>query len=291
MPAPIDGGDSSTLHANGLNHHVIQWGPQDAPQTVLLLHGFLDLAFSFAALASQLAAHGLRVIAPDLRGHGHSDWIPPGGYYYFPDYVRDLHALIPQLSTQKLHVVGHSMGGAVATLFAALHQAQVRTLTLAEGFGPAHEQPQDAPGRMQRWLSDVDHIQKLGAPKALRDLSHAVDTLHARHPTVSRAFLETLAPEATRETEQGLIWGFDPLHRTRSPVGLDAPRFAEFARAIAQPTLLIQAEHGMRWGDEAERFTWFTQGQSAQIQGAGHMMHWTHANALSALLLDHFKQS
>lgn len=291
LRAVHDAGRTFTLRANGLNHHVLEWGPLDSERVVLLLHGFLDLAFSFTPLAAQLAAHGFRVIAPDLRGHGQTDWIGVGGYYYFPDYVLDLHELIPQLTTRPLHVVGHSMGGGVAALYSALHQASVLTLTLAEGFGPAPEQPQQAPARMQRWLSDVDATRKREKPSTLRNLSHAVDNLCARHPKVPRAFLEELAPQATRDSEDGLIWSFDPLHRTRSPVGLDAARFAEFARTIQQPTLLIQAEQGLRWGDETERFTWFPHSQHKLIQDAGHMMHWTHPSQLAELLLEHFTRS
>lgn len=282
----LDSQRSRRLRANGLTHQVHEWGPEQGP-CVLLLHGFLDLALSFAELASLLGAQGYRVIAPDLRGHGQTDWVPTGGYYYFPDYVLDLHELVPQLTTQSLHVVGHSMGGGVATLYAALHPNTLQTLALIEGFGPGAEQPHEALPRLQRWLTDVDAVRTRPASK-LRNLQHAVGALTTRHAKVPRAFLEALAPHTVRETADGLTWAFDPLHRTRSPVGLDAARFAEVARSIDKPTLLVQGGEGLRWGDEATRFSWFQHGHHELVHDAGHMMHWTHARELSDLLLAHF---
>ena len=75
--------------ANGLRHHVVEWGEPDAP-TVLLAHGFLDLAWSFRDVAQRLAERGFRCVAWDWRGHGESEHIGAGGYYHFADYVLDL---------------------------------------------------------------------------------------------------------------------------------------------------------------------------------------------------------
>src|ERR1700733_9021372 len=107
--------------ATGLTYHVLEWdGPSagggvNAPTdlTFVLVHGFADLAQAcWSAVAERLAVHG-HVIAPDLRGHGDSDWISGGGYYHFMDYVADLDDVIAQLARRRVVLVGHPMGGSI----------------------------------------------------------------------------------------------------------------------------------------------------------------------------------
>ena len=72
--------------ATGLTYNVLEWEGPAAPGdlTFALIHGFADIGAMWSDVAERLAPHG-HVIAPDLRGHGDSDWIGPGGYYYFMD--------------------------------------------------------------------------------------------------------------------------------------------------------------------------------------------------------------
>src|SRR5258706_3132064 len=74
------------VHANGLEHHVLEWNMGGAP-TIVCCHGFLDLGWSFVWLAEELAAAGFRVVAFDWRGHGESEHVGRGGYYHFADYI------------------------------------------------------------------------------------------------------------------------------------------------------------------------------------------------------------
>src|SRR4051812_44019901 len=125
-----------TIEANNLRHHVLEWNPgATSAASVVILHGFLDLAWSFERLALPLAEH-YHVIVPDFRGHGDSEQVGRGGYYYFPDYTADLAHLLPQLTRKTLYLVGHSMGGIVASYFAGAFPARVARLALLEGIGP-----------------------------------------------------------------------------------------------------------------------------------------------------------
>jgi alpha-beta hydrolase superfamily lysophospholipase len=78
-----------TVKVDGLDIFYREAGPKDAP-TILLLHGFLDHAGSWARVAERLSGH---VVALDLRGHGRSAWVGPGASYHFPEYVADVDAL------------------------------------------------------------------------------------------------------------------------------------------------------------------------------------------------------
>ena len=108
------------VRANGLRHHTLSWN-DDAEVTVVLCHGFLDHAWSFHHVAQSLAEAGLRAVAFSWRGHGETEHVGAGGYYHFPDYVLDLHELMPMLASGDVHLVGHSMGGTAASLYAATH--------------------------------------------------------------------------------------------------------------------------------------------------------------------------
>src|SRR5512132_2504317 len=131
--------------ATGLTYHVLEWdGPGEL--TFVLVHGFADLGYMWTAVAERLAPHG-HVIAPDLRGHGDSDWIGPGGYYHFMDYVADLDDVIRQLARPRVVLVGHSMGGSVASYYAGTRPERVAALALLEGLGPPDMAGSDGPTR------------------------------------------------------------------------------------------------------------------------------------------------
>ena len=69
--------------STGLNYHVLEWAPTDpgCDHTVVLLHGFFDFAWGFEALVNGGLVGRYHLVAPDLRGHGDSDRIGPGGYF------------------------------------------------------------------------------------------------------------------------------------------------------------------------------------------------------------------
>ena len=76
------------------------------------------------------------VIAPDLRGHGDSQWIT-GGTYATADYVYDIAQLIHQLDLAPLRIVAHSMGGSISLRYTGLYPEKVSSLVAIEGLGPS----------------------------------------------------------------------------------------------------------------------------------------------------------
>src|SRR5690348_15261143 len=93
--------------ATGLGCHVLEWG-RDQPaldHTVVLLHGFLDLAWTWVPTVEAGLAGRFHVLAPDVRGHGDSDWVGGGGYYHFIDYLADLDDLVRTLGRRRLSLV------------------------------------------------------------------------------------------------------------------------------------------------------------------------------------------
>lgn len=278
------------VEANGIVHHVVEWGEPDARDVVLLCHGFLDLAWGFMSLAPRLAEAGFRAIALDFRGHGESGRVARSGYYYFPDYLLDLHELIPQLTSEPYHLLGHSMGGTVSAWLASTQPAQLRTLMLLEGLGPNEEDPARAPVRLKNWLERAP-AARAAAPAKLHDLDAAYERLLARHGQVDRAFLRALAEKATcaHPSGDGLTWRFDRLHQTFSPAAFHRAGFLRGLAQIAAPTLVLQGERGFRSHDDDERIAQIPKVRRELVAGAGHMLHWSHTDEVTRLVLDHMR--
>lgn len=254
--------------------------------TTLLIHGFSDSADSWGPVAGALAAAGHRAVAPDLRGFGGSDRVGAGGYYHFPDYIGDLDGLLEQLPPGRLALVGHSMGGTVATLLAGARPGRFERVALLEGLGPPDSDHAHTPDRFSRWLDD------LRRPRAERPMTpaEALDRLCLQHPALPRPLLAGQLPHLTRELAPGqLVWHFDPLHRTTAPVPFLAANYAAFASRIRCPVLLVDGgPEGFHPPDEAARVAAFPDARVATIEGGGHMMHWSRPEALARALVGFF---
>ena len=274
--------------ANGLEHRVLAWETNvERPLgTVLLLHGFLDAAGTWDRVAPRLAAAGHRVLAPDMRGFGDGDRAPRGSYYHFADYVADLAELVSSLAVgAPLFIVGHSMGGTIATLYAGAFPENTSRLAVLEGLGPPDHPFAAAPARMRTWIESVRALRSRAEPEPF-EIGHALRRLVLNHPGVPREILEHRLPHLVRSVGDRVVWRNDPLHRTTAPTPFYAGQLAEFQKRVACPVLFVSGgPTGFHPPDEAERLAAFANVTTTTLGDAGHMMHWTQPEALSDLLL------
>jgi pimeloyl-ACP methyl ester carboxylesterase len=294
---------SLRVPGNGLEHHVLEWLPVAGapplevgpPATVLLVHGYMDAAATWDLVAPGLADQGYRVLAPDLRGYGDGARVPSGGYYHFVDYAFDLadlvDALVPQGS--PLFLVGHSMGGTVANLYAGSFPERVTRLALLEGAGPPDNTHAVAPDRLRRWVDEV-RAARSRPPRRMPDRDDALRRLAANHPRVPEDVLRRrLDALATELPDGGYAWKVDPLHNTRAAMPFFAESWKAFARRVACPVLFVSGGPpglGGGWhpADEDDRVAAFAALERAELADAGHMMHWTQPANLTRLLLQFF---
>ena len=108
--------------------HTYEWGDADAPP-LFCLHGVTGHGERFRRLAEEHWAKRFHVIAPDLRGHGRSDWEPPWTY---PTYVEDLVDTADALGIGAADWVGHSFGGRLVLELAAAHPERVTRAVLLD---------------------------------------------------------------------------------------------------------------------------------------------------------------
>ncbi|HEY8040567.1 MAG TPA: alpha/beta hydrolase [Polyangiaceae bacterium] len=275
--------------ANGLTHHVLEWPAAHTGvsngATALLLHGFMDAAATWDLVAPRLAGAGLRVLAPDLRGFGDGARVGAGGYYHFADYVFDVADLVDALvpAGSPLVVVGHSMGGTVATLYTGTLPARVSRLVVAEGAGPPDSEHAHGPDRMHKWIDGVRALRARGE-RTMASKEEALRRLVGNHPRVPEDVLRTRVDALARELPDGRIaWKADPLHGTRSPVPFYADSFKAFVRRVTCPVLFVSGGPlGWHPPDEDQRLACFARLERVEIESAGHMMHWTRPDELAS---------
>jgi pimeloyl-ACP methyl ester carboxylesterase len=273
--------------ANGLRHHVIRWG--DRPVDVLCCHGFLDIGWGFDGVARDLVAAGHGVASFDWRGHGQTEWVGAGGYYHFPDYVLDLEELLPQISNQPVHLVGHSMGGSACVMYAAARPDKLRSLALIEGIGPPELGSRDPATRLRAWLDGVAKVRSK-TPQPMKDERSALARMRIQNPELSEELGLFLTRKSTRRVDGGIQWTFDPLHKTWSPRPFQAEMFRELLAAISAPTLVVVGERGFRVQDEQDRIAKIKHSRVLEIPDVGHMIHWFEPHLLASELARFFAE-
>ena len=109
----------------GLRYHVRRWPPPRGAPKIVLLHGWMDVSASFQFLVDALRGEW-DVYAPDWRGYGLTEW-GRSDSYWFPDYLADLDRLLEgSQANSPVNLVGHSLGGNVAALYAGMRPAARR---------------------------------------------------------------------------------------------------------------------------------------------------------------------
>ena len=177
--------------SQGLRLHYADWGHEAAPP-LLLIHGGRDHCRSWDAVARTLQSH-FHVMAPDLRGHGDSDWAN-GGSYSLSDYVYDLTCLVRSASVHQTAIVGHSMGGMIGLMYAGAYPDKVSHLAVLDGVTVLPGLPGTSiHERFTKWVTQLDKIAER-KNRYFRSVAEAAERISAHnkrsHPSrrcISRA--------------------------------------------------------------------------------------------------------
>lgn len=220
----------------GLRLAALAWGPSDG-EPVLALHGWLDNAASFSALAPRL--EGCRVIALDFPGHGHSDHRPAGARYHFIDYVADALAVLDALGWRRCSLLGHSLGGAVASILAGAMPERVARVVLIEALGPLPARPGEAPGQFAKAWRGLEELAGKRAP-VYEDVASAV-AARVRATGMSPSSARPIVERGLVETPAGLAWRTDGRLTVPSLQRLAEVQVREYLAAIRAPVLLVAA--------------------------------------------------
>jgi len=217
------------------------FGPEDG-RPVIALHGWLDNANSFARLAPRL--DGLRIIALDMAGHGHSGHRPPGAGYALWDYAHDVLQVAEQLGLQRFALLGHSLGAIVSLVLAGSLPERVTHLALIDGVIPPTGQGDNAAERMGMALQAQLDLQKKSKP-VYKTLDRAIEARMKGVVAVSREAAGLLAQRGLMPVPGGYTWRTDNRLTLPSPLRLTEEQAMAFVARVGCPARLVVAADGM----------------------------------------------
>lgn len=281
---------SEFISVRGLKYHLRHWGHDGAPK-IFMAHGWMDVSASFQFVVDCLQ-QDWHVIAADWRGFGLTKG-PSTDTYWFPDYLADLDVILQYYAgSEPVNLLGHSMGGYAASLYAGVKPERIRKLINLEGFGLGLTQPDQAPDRYRKWL---DQLQTPATMKTYSTQAAVIERLQKNNPRLSDVRAEFLAPHWSQQDNDGRwkILG-DPAHKIINPI---LPRVEEMLacwQRITAPVLCIEATHTNMWlwlggkdmmrSEIDRRLAYIPNVQTKIITDAGHMLHHDQPQLLATMI-------
>ncbi len=269
---------SHSYFSQRLKLHYVEWGDKDAP-VLLMIHGMRDHCRNWDWVAKDLSKD-YRVIAPDLRGHGDSEWMR-GGSYYFPDFVADINQLVSQTTKpdEKISIMCHSFGGSVGIYYAGIFPDKVERLIAIEGLGPPPQfiemmQKTKVEDRLTTWM---DSIHKLSArtPKKYESLDAAIGRMHEENSHLSYEQARHLSVHGLNQNEDGTwSWKFDNYLRLMAPVRISSKDQEALWSRVSCPVFLLYG--GKSWAlapEKDDRAKFFQKASFHTFEQAGHWLH------------------
>jgi len=277
----ILGPTSHYFYSQRLKLHYVDWGNATKPP-LLLVHGGRDHARNW-----DWVAHALRddfhIIAPDLRGHGDSQWAV-GGSYSLVDYTLDVAQLLDALQLFPITIIGHSLGGSIALQYTGTYPDRVKKVVAIEGLGPPPGLIKERPAqkRMQEWIVEMQALSRRH-PHRYASLDEAIERMRDANPHLSPEKARHLTIHGSYRDEDGTyLWKFDNYVRAASPYLFNMREARELWSDITCPTLLIRGTES--WASDPNvdgRASAFRDATVVNIEKAGH---WVHHDQLDEFL-------
>jgi len=197
--------------------HVIDRGPRDAAEAVVFVHGFGASSYSWRRITPELPEY--RTVALDLNGFGYTE--RPHGLepYTREGQVELIRSVLDRLGLERVHLVGHSYGGAIVLTFADLYPERLLSLTVVDSARPDY--PETRRRTIARWRPALDLYLRLWALRygsVRRALEHSVWDDSQVTPNLVEAYLERLRIEGAVRAYYGVT---APAPQPREVVRLD----------------------------------------------------------------------
>lgn len=278
------GPTSRIYFSQRLRLHYVDWGNAGAPPLVLV-HGGRDHCRNWDWVAAELR-RDWHVIAPDLRGHGESEW-SKDGTYMLAGYVYDLAQLIHQQKLAPVTLIAHSLGGNIALRYTGLYPENVAKLIAIEGLGPSPKMLAEryATGfadRMRAWIEEQRGLAGR-LPRRYATIEDAWRRMQEENKHLSPEQARHLTQHGVNQNEDGTYsWKFDNYVRSWLPYDMPVADVEGLWARIACPTLLVYGKES--WASnpaEDGRAKHFKEAEVVAFEGAGH---WVHHDKLAEFL-------
>jgi pimeloyl-ACP methyl ester carboxylesterase len=271
------GPTSHTFFSQRLRLHYVDWGNPDRPP-LLLIHGGRDHCRNWDWTAAALR-DDWHVIAPDLRGHGDSQWSTDANYT-MAGYVYDLAQLVHQQRLAPVTIVAHSLGGVIALRYAGIYPRTVARLIAIEGLGPppavlAEYGKKSIAERMDEWIREQRMLSGR-LPRRYASIEDAFKRMQEENPHLTAEQARHLTEHGVNQNEDGTYsWKFDNYVRAFPPYDMSGHDVKTLWGRIASPTLLLYGRESRWAGDPVAdgRAALFRQARVIGLEGAGHWLH------------------
>ena len=280
---------SAQLSLRGATHYVSLWGDENATP-IVYLHGWGDTGSTFQFVVDALSQE-LPILALDWRGFGRSAHV--GSSYWFPDYLADLDALLNVYTPEAPAIlVGHSMGGNVAGLYAGIRPERVKAFVNVEGFGLPDGDADGAPLRYRRW---IERLSDDSAYSTYATFSELAARIQHRNPRIPGTHARFVAREWAAKDARGVVrLRADPRHRLPNPVTYRRAEAAACWRRITADIVIVAgahsaiAEDAAGWLDAAGLPADRAGRATRIVADAGHMVHFEAPERLAAVIEETF---
>jgi pimeloyl-ACP methyl ester carboxylesterase len=272
----MQGPTSHLYYSQRQRLHYVDWGNEHAP-AMLLIHGGRDHCRNWDWVAERLRDR-YHIIAPDLSGHGDSDWIK-GSSYTEINYVYDIAQLVHQKNMAPVTVIGHSLGGSIALLYSGLYPETLKKVVAVEGLGLSPDmvkrmRAKSTAERMRGWIG----MRREAAgrqPRRYTTLEDAVTRMKEENKHLTDEQARHLTVHGAIQNEDGTFsWKFDNAVRLGGPGGLSTEDQREIWGRIDVPVLLLRGTES--WASDPVidgRIKHFKNARLENIEGAGHWSH------------------
>jgi pimeloyl-ACP methyl ester carboxylesterase len=230
---------SQCFYSHRLKLHFWDWGDNGKPN-LILVHGGMDHARSWDRIAEAFL-DDFRVLAPDLRGHGDSNWAP-GAMYNIAEYILDLSALADIVGRFPIYFIGHSLGAAIVLQYAGIYPERAKRVVAIEGIAPppGYSTPRPAHERMKDWIEAMRDYEKRASHR-YPSLEAAYERMHKANPYLSDEMARHLTLYGSNWNADGtLTWKFDNFVRAFSPYVFKMDDAREIWNQIQCPVLIFR---------------------------------------------------
>ncbi len=204
-----------------------------ADEVNLFLHGWLDNCYSFLPL---LESFSQPFLAVDLPGHGMSP-LSADGIPHFSDYLYYLYNILESIKAKSVNLIGHSMGGAIASLYAGTFPDKVNNLIMIEAIGPLSCQEAEAPQRLKIAIESHRKSSRRANPKyESKAMAASIRSRSGLSPTAAQILVE----RGVEDSPTGISWRHDPRLKLPSPRSFSEAQVLAYLQHISAPSLLIK---------------------------------------------------
>ncbi|MCD0258206.1 alpha/beta hydrolase [Xanthomonas melonis] len=206
---------------------------------VLALHGWLDNAASFLPLSAHLQAPDLDLVLLDLPGHGHSAWLPVGAEYTLSSAIHNLLQVADALGWDRFTLLGHSLGGGVASLMAAAAPERIEALVVIEALGALAEPAENTAERLRDSVRSTRGLPQ----RPLRVFGTMEAPIRARMMAnqLTEPAARLLVERGLRAVDGGYSWCTDPRLTLPTAVRMTEAQIDALLTSIVCPTQAIFA--------------------------------------------------